>query len=458
MLERLRSIPTVEVLQADCRDDALAQLQSSFFDLVILDLTIPTTRAGLDAAREHGQEVFYAARKHADGTPVRILTGSEPDGFCLGLAKYGQSVDLWGSGVEIPTISYLAKEEAVTLVQEIEALSRDLARTDEIGIDTWGRQLSLSPEDRRALRAFTRRYGGVSCTLRPFGSGLSDASVFRLFVLDERGHNKTVCVAKLGDNAVLQTELTAFESVTQLRMGSYTPLLQRTGKGLRGRAAIFYALADGYDRSLFDVIRADPKAAAQVVRDLRGKLARWTDAKYLDNVRISEIRRRLLSDAKWLSLCEKFQLQRLQAVEDLPVRVHRGCIHGDLHCGNILVDAQNSPVLIDFGDVGAGFSCLDPVSLELSLIFHRDAVQQGTSGQFHERLRQWPDIDAYTHDSTLGECVVACRDWAHEVAGSDAAVLAAGYAYTLRQLKYDDVEPALTMTLLDSIVERLLTA
>lgn len=161
------SLPTpTEVIIAESRDGAIKLLSEVFFDIVILDLEIPTVDGAFDLEVEHGHEVFYCARNSAPGTPVYILTGSEPDAFLRGLAKQGQSVDLWGDGVMVPTVAYHLKEDGDQLLSEIQDIATRIAATDAIRINTGSQVIELRPEQKRALKVFTRANGGSSCKLK----------------------------------------------------------------------------------------------------------------------------------------------------------------------------------------------------------------------------------------------------------------------------------------------------
>jgi hypothetical protein len=52
----------------------------------------------------------------------------------------------------------------------------------------------------------------------------------------------------------------------------------------------------------------------------------------------------------------------------------------------------------------------------------------------------------------------ACRAWSYQVAGGDLAVLAAAYAYLVRQLRFRDVDPDIVLALLESIKEAILNS
>jgi aminoglycoside phosphotransferase (APT) family kinase protein len=110
-------------------------------------------------------------------------------------------------------------------------------------------------------------------------------------------------------------------------------------------------------------------------------------------------------------------------LEALKIRSSESCIHGDLHGANILVGAKQDAVLIDFGDVGPGFTCLDPVTLELSLIFHPEAVRLGYSATLSMIVERWPDIDSYIKNNPMAAVIETYREWAHDVGGGDKGCL-----------------------------------
>src|SRR5207244_628166 len=61
------------------RDDALGVLYSQFYDLIILDLKLPTLAGALDANVFHGYAVLTRSRMVAPGTPLLVLTGSSAE-------------------------------------------------------------------------------------------------------------------------------------------------------------------------------------------------------------------------------------------------------------------------------------------------------------------------------------------------------------------------------------------
>lgn len=115
-------------------------------------------------------------------------------------------------------------------------------------------------------------------------------------------------------------------------------------------------------------------------------------------------------------------------------------------------------MLIDFGDAGPGFTSLDPIALELSLVFHPDLAKLGLQKGLMSNLEAWPSVDGFVQDARLRPTVAACRDWAYDVGGGDQSVLASAYAYALRQLKYEDVAPEITIAFLAKLSELIAVA
>jgi hypothetical protein len=116
----------------------------------------------------------------------------------------------------------------------------------------------------------------------------------------------------------------------------------------------------------------------------------------------------------------------------------------------VLVSADNSVVLIDYGDVAEGSASLDPITLELSLIFHPHGVDLG-SWPTLEQARQWGELDTYLVGSPATEFVRECRAWAGRVAAGQREIAAAAYSYLIRQVRYGDTNKDLALALLDGV-------
>jgi CheY-like chemotaxis protein len=455
MLADITGVERVDLFRSKAL--ALEALTREFYDLLILDLTIPANEGDLDIAPENGQAVFYEAIKRCPGIPIFILTGSEMDDFIKGLVRHGEQVDLWGARAKKNTLDYFEKENADRLFTEVEDVAREVTAVNAVTINTRGKHLGLSPGAERCIRVAARRMGASIAEVVPLSGGLSRASVVRATLRNDADQVLHATVAKLGSLGEIQTEIAAFDrDAKRLPIGFFPPITDTVDKGACGAAAIFYTLAEGYARSLFDLLAEDEAAAVRALATVRERMGIWINARTMRRATIADARRRTLWDETFAQVVSDNGLN-LDDIEANALQYVESCLHGDLHGTNILLDPGNQPVLIDFGDVGYGPSCIDPVTLELSAAFHPDAVKLGLSAKIAPALSSWPDPDAYYARHPFPAFARACRDWAYDVAGTDLAVLAAGYAYAVRQLRYDTVKKAITLDLLAAICQRIRT-
>lgn len=147
----------------------------------------------------------------------------------------------------------------------------------------------------------------------------------------------------------------------------------------------------------------------------------------------------------------------LRPVEQVSVQVARCVQHGDLHGANVLFDDNGRPMIIDYPDTERTLASLDPVAMELSTIFHKDAPdREGWPSE--EQAAHWPEIDVFCKDAPYENYLRACRAWALSVAGSEQEVWAVGYGYALRQLKYDDTDKALARVIIAACIEQLVSS
>jgi CheY-like chemotaxis protein len=460
ILPLLREIVGVsEVEHVRTRDAALTAFDDRLFDLVILDLTIPPENGSMEIAVEHGQTLFHDIRRLSPGISIFILTGSEPDEFTRRLARYGENIDVLGAGNPTNTVDYFLKEEVNKLLERVGELAKAVTATEAVALDTRGRDLGLSSKDKRIFKVYTRKAGGVSCEIVKLSGGLSGARVVRAIAKDRYGKHVAICAAKVGLNDLVEAESRAYEQhVKRLKIGAFPPVFCTVDRGVGGSAALFYTLAYDNDETFFDVVARDPHYAGTIVARIRASLELWSEARHVEPVAIQEIRRRVVKDGDFQKICRKHKIDDINEVEAIKLQSSLSYIHGDLHGGNILVSGDGGVVIIDFGEVGEGYTCIDPVTLELSLIFHPDAVRLGISDRVAGCLDRWPGIDAYIVGNPLGSIIEKCRDWAHDVGGGDIDVLAAGYAFALRQLKYDTVNSGITVGLLKAIIAKLTQA
>ena len=199
---------------------------------------------------------------------------------------------------------------------------------------------------------------------------------------------------------------------------------------------------------------ANPVAAAAAAARIRQDQATWHGARQIERIRVSTVRRALIGDVTLQLHNHHLNGIDLDAVENVEIDVARCVQHCDLHCGNVLFDDNGRPMLIDYPDTGGAFASLDPIALELSTIFHKDAPDRA-GWPTEAQARQWADLDAFCAGVAYEPFIRSCRAWATGVAASPEEVLAVAYSYALRQVKYDDTDKALVRDIVSACIAGL---
>lgn len=445
----IESLPgTSDVFVAQSRNEAYEMLADAFLDLVILDLTIPTVTRALDADPRHGHAVFDKIREVAPGTPIFVLTGSPAEDFVPEMLRNHQKIDIWGEGQETGTILFQKKQDFDECREQLIPIAQAIERLSDVELHRGDLELSFAED--RLVRIFTRRFRGVRCAVSQLSGGLSSARVMRLRVTNHQGVLVHDAVAKLSRHADIRRESDSYDAhVLRLVAGATPRKLCTLDYGAYKLAGIFFGLAEGSDASAFDVVGESDRAKA-MVRGLESAMARWVDQVPETRKTIGEIRRRLLSDDSLDLIRGTFPLDWTQTFEDREIQARWACCHGDLHGKNIFV----SPVgvqLIDYEDIGYGPASLDPVTLELSLLFHPDGPGKVGTWPSTEQAAAWGSLPIYLEGCPFAGFVRACRRWALRAAAGNREVAASAYGYLVRQLQYDDTDKDRVLALLAGV-------
>jgi hypothetical protein len=391
------------------------------------------------------------------GTSVWFLTGTvDPDFPVEVLNAHGNRGDIHCCGREDSLYRVFWKNKMTDCIGAVRSFRADVQQTDQIHLNYVGAPINLRAEEIRLLRLFGRTHGGARIEIRPLSGGLSGARVLRVTVLNAAGAPQIMSVAKVGTFNAIAVERTKYHAeVVRLAPGSFPQVTAEIGLGAGGFASIFYGVVGAEVKSLFDVLVDDAAAGAAVPAQLRTDQATWHGARQLEKLRVSTIRRSLIGDVVLQGLGDELVGIDLGPVETIEVDVARCIQHGDLHCANVLFDDLVRPMVIDYPEVGRSLASLDPVSLELSTIFHRDAPNRG-GWPSSDQAENWTDIDQFCAGSPYEAYLRACRTWALENAGSEQEVWAVGYSYALRQLKYNDTDKVLVRAILRGCIAGLL--
>jgi DNA-binding NarL/FixJ family response regulator len=406
-------------------------LRDGEYDLIVCDLALPADARRFEPSTDEGMRLFALIREQSQGTPVIVLSGHADIDMMPTFLQANRDGDLYGRGTEEQLVQFFPKERLPDCVDAVRSHIARLEGLDRLELQvTHGSELSLS--DQRALKIYGRRTGASRGVAEPFDSGLSDAKTHKVSFTDVDGGSTGTVVAKLGDLRRVVREAAKYEQLAAMLpvgLGAHQLYVVQVGAGRRG--ALIYQLADEYTRSLFGLIAAgDPAAVAATLR-LRQRLGEWaTDARVVVRS-LAELRRPLISDLHLRAV--EFEIPDERGIE---LEMRETMTHGDLHGLNVLVNQRDEPTLIDYGEVRRANAALDPVTLELSIVYH--PAMEGKLGGWPdaEKAAAWRDLDAYCTGCPAAEFVRTCRAWAYEVSAGESEVLATAYAYSLRQLKY----------------------
>lgn len=446
-IEDLLGVSDIRV--AGSRDEAYEMLKGSFLDLVILDLKLPTVSGALDADPEHGHAVFNQVRIVAPGTPIFVLTGSPAEDFIPDLLGNHQQIDIWGEGQKTDTILFLKKFDIDRCPEKLMPVAQAIEGLSDVELNCDGISLSLAED--RLIRIFAKKSQGVRCVVSEIGDGLSGVRVIRLRITDSQGVQVYDAVAKLSTHADIQQEGDCYDNlVTRLDPAATPRKLAVLEFGAHKLAGVFFGLADGFDKSAFDVACNTSEQPKEVICKVEEAIVPWIEGVPETRKRIRQIRQRLLSDESLDEIRGTFALDWIKEFESQEIQARWGCSHGDLHGCNVLV-SPGGVALIDYGDVAEGPASLDPVTLELSLLFHPNAPDRAGVWPSTEQANAWGHLETYLDSCPFAEFVQECRAWALRSAAGHREVTASAYSYLVRQFKYDDTDKDLALALLDGI-------
>lgn len=428
------------------REEALALLETEFYDYAIIDLKIPTGAGTLDLDPAHGKFVFHHARKVTPGTKLLVLTSSPSEDFIADMLTQKHDADIWSEGAKIDTVEFLRKIDFDQAPGAIGKVVQAIHALDGIELDL--RAVNLSIGEDRLVRIFAKRFGAMRCVVSGIGGGRSGAKTLRMQLFDGGGAPVREVIAKLNSLECVQDEDSRFDANIVLLDGRATPRkMAMLEFGAGPIAGLFYQLALGHDESIFAVMAQNDRSASQAVQNTGIALASWSEGKPESRLTVADIRRDWLKDEVALGLHVKYELDWAAEFEGKQLQTRLCCVHGDLHGENILVGTDSQVMIIDFGDVGRSAASYDPVSLELSAVLQKNDTIDADWPE-HGRCRQWHELDDYLADCPIPEFVRACRGWAEKVAAGRREIAACAYTYLLRQLKYTDTDKDRILALL----------
>ena len=432
------------------RNEAIEQIPVNFFDLVILDLKIPTVSGTLDADPIHGFAVFNRIRSDAPGTPIFVLTGSSAEDFIPELLKNTQQIDIWSEGKETANIQFQKKYKINECFGVLRNIAKAIEDLSEIELDRGEMNLNIAED--RLIRIFTKKFECARCVATCLEMGLSGARVIRLRITDEQGVLKHDAVAKIAELGEVRREAECYDNFIAELDPVVTPRkLAKLEFGAHSLAGVFYGLAAGFEKNTFEFITNFPERANEIIKNIEGATDRWVEAVPETKRTIKEYRQRLLKDETFEDVVRRYALCWAEEFEERSIQTRWACIHGDLHGGNVLVSDQGSVVLIDYNDIGYGPASLDPIALELSVLFHPSAAHLRKDWPSIDQAKAWGNLGEYIVNCPIATFINECRQWTYRIAAGRREIAASAYSYLVRQLRYDDTDKELVLTLLKGI-------
>jgi hypothetical protein len=364
--------------------------------------------------------------------------------------------DPFAEGQVRPMLQYVPKRSDLEgALTKIEAATTNLAALQAIDLSPAPEHLIVPEAIERVLRIFARLRGGQVIRFSPLDGGLGASRVFRVRVEEANGALAIQAVAKIGLVVDIDDEAGRYDYVTGLPPGVFTPHVKTIRAGAGRYGGVFYSLDEGFDRSLFDLLPAETALAVTAVEKLCAGTRAWREGRPVSAVTVGDIRRSLLPDDRISEVREKLAGTGWEEVEAQSVQARACRQHGDLHGLNVLVSPVGDPRMIDFGRVGDATAVLDPVTLELSLLFHPGRPDLGVAWPTLDQLSEWENRPNYLVGCPIPAYVEACRNWAFDVAGSNAEVFATVYGYAVRQLSYATTDEDVALRIIGAVLRAL---
>ncbi|NVJ53781.1 MAG: response regulator [Campylobacteraceae bacterium] len=439
---------SIDITLAENVKEALTIIKDTpFFDLITLDLQIPSDKGKLDQKPEHGLSILAECQEYAKGTPVIILTGTGTEDMIDEFLGYSNRHKIWFDNNKYSTISYVSKVNTDKFFKKIEDIYNSVKKLFEIELQT---SESLPIEHDRLIRMFTKSQSAVFTKVKTIGGGLSGVKVYALEVFNEQGHVIIKTIAKCGKMDEVNEDANNYEKYINRLDQSVTPRkIIKINYGAKSNSGVFYGLVTNYDFSYFGATKEN-KNNSSIRESIKEILKPWHSAKTQHRTKIIEIRRSLVSDKIAQKLVEKYDLSWVTEIEEILFQSTKSCYHGDLHGENILIDTSgNTSTLIDYGDVNEGASTIDPITLECSFLFHPDGLDN-KGWPTIENLNNWEDLEKYIEGCPIPDEISFCRKWTEELSVGKRDIGACLYAYALRQLKYPDTDKSLALALLNT--------
>ncbi len=441
-----REIPGTEFDWERCSSEAERKISANTYDVMLIDLALPVNEGDADRSIENGKALEAVAFREQPGA-IRLFVSAFDANYVKEILSTGEAGDFLFAGDRYALVEHFEKELAdiQRLIARLTQHANRLEALDRVVLENAG---DMTIDQRRGLALTVRVASGVSGrVVRTRGrsgsvtaviecTGASGAAVGNAFI-------------KLGSQDQIEVERAGYENVRFQLDGQHVPQLAeliRVGIG-RNEGLVFTRAPDSL--TFFELFKGDADKAAATVGYLPRVFAPWQEGSRAIHARIGDLRRSVVTDAELEAHSAELDELGIGAVEQLEIETLEYCQHGDLHGANLLVTTTGAPFLVDFARTGRWFGGIDPVVLELSLIFHPDGPGPGSIAP--DDCLRWNDAE-FGDGHLIGGVLAACRVWTESLGISGRSRAAVVMICAMRQLKYPDRWPMHALSIVRSCI------
>lgn len=436
-------------------EDAMWKLGSGHFDLAICDLSVPKDANSIAADKRHGIRVVRHALEAFPGMPIVVLSEFAEDKSVLREFRGRENrADPYGIGTDVAMFMPFPNDSAPECDDYIRECLGSSFRVAKVNVIN-SMAVDLSLAQWRVLQVFTVGRGADTVEIKNLLGGRSSSKTLQI-ELKRNGLVVGFLVAKIDTHDRIASEdQRAKQAAMFYPPGLPASVVDRVMAGAGDLGGLFYRTQDG-QRSLFECLESDQDAAFAAVTAVMEGCKPLARSSGRTTQRLNEIRGDLIFTSE---LPPNVDPEKIAECDEIEIEIGLSIQHGDLHGENILVAGDEGPdaVLIDLADVRDCPSCFDPITLELSTVFHPEAQLIRGAWPSKEQMEDWSDLDAYVIGCPFEQHVRICRGWARDVASSEQEILAVALSYALRQLRFDSSPADLALALVEHALGALAT-
>ena len=196
---------SIQIESAQSKASAQIQIQEKEFDLIILDLKIPTIDKALDPDRVHGMSVFSFINDYEYNCPIIIfsafadfeLSTKETLGYHRKFTFY--------SDTKLDDLCFIVKkDDLINLINYVGELSKIFNELDQITISTGGKSIDLKNFEKRILQIFSKRKSCDNIKIERL-SGLSSSKTLKA-TFYKNGNKRSYGIIKINSIQKINSE------------------------------------------------------------------------------------------------------------------------------------------------------------------------------------------------------------------------------------------------------------